>query len=72
MQCKVILFKAHAAAAAREVRESRPNTNDLSECLFRDMPVTLLVMLSKASVELFKSVTPKETFKKFTQQINSC
>lgn len=46
MQCRVILFKAHAAAASREARKSRPNLNDLFECLFRHMSVTLLVITS--------------------------
>lgn len=44
MQRRVVLFKAHAAAASRQVRKSRPNLNDLSECLFRHMSPTLLVI----------------------------
>lgn len=43
----VILFTAHAAAAAvREVQQNRPNPNDLPEHLFRDVAITLLVVSS--------------------------
>jgi len=74
MQCRVILFKAREAAASKQERRSRPNLNDLSECLFRHMSVTLLVItsVSKASTELSKSFAPKKAFKELLQHMNSC